>query len=165
VATEKQIATSFANLFSDGIAGGDLTSARAEHKKNLNSVGMNTEYLDTFLDALQALISELSHESSSSSEEKRLSEKIDVYLATGKKFMITQPGLELIDADPQLREDKRYDELFELYDKLLSYFDHFAMAVKQNPANAAVYFNEVTAKGYASFIILMMEVSKKVVDL
>jgi hypothetical protein len=165
VATEKQIADSFANLFSDGIAGGDLTSARTELKKNFDSVGMNTKNLDKYFNALQALISELSHESSSSSEEKRLSEKIQNYVDEGKKLLTSQPGLELLYADPNLRNDKRYDEFFVQYDQLLSFFDQFAMALKQNPANPAVYFNAETAKAYAQFVTFMMEVSKKVVDL
>lgn len=160
VATQQQITTSFNNLFDGLISGGSLSAIQAEHRKNLDSVGMNTELLGSFFDALQTLISALSHETSSSSENEDICRKVDNYIHLSQLFLRSQPGLANIDSDPSIRADPANADFFNLYDQSIQY----SLSIKNNPTDAATYFNSQTAEGYAYFITLMMGVSDRILN-
>jgi hypothetical protein len=154
------LAGSFYNVFNTANIGANLTAVKDEHRKNLAALGLRTNFVDSYFDALRNVVNALNWETRSSESDRiEILKAIDDYINIGFTSMKDQPGLEDLSATSVLRDDPLNDEFFAVYDGGMKRTN----AMKHNIGNSDLFFDNDSAVEYAHLLKLAMDVSRRAV--
>jgi hypothetical protein len=136
--------------------GGDVVAAKTSFTNQLQSLGGNTAKAGAVADCLGSLASVLV-QNPTEAQKATISAKIASLSVEGISFVKSQPGLENLDTDSDIRNDTQFSMFMTSY----SEFTTAINSQKANSSGSNEYFTSVQ-NSYASFFVLLIQTSKAV---
>jgi hypothetical protein len=159
---EEMLTEIYSDFFKIALKGGDLEEVQSKLSRAMTSQGLSIVEDRSWNGAFKTLIDALkSCSGSSESDKAELKEVADSFVYLSEKWVRSQPGLGDFPASPKLRADPRNAAFFAMNDQ----FKLMSKNMVENPAWAISFFNDETAAAYANFIITVIEVSRRAVEM